>query len=113
MIIYDLEKLDTDEFKVDGHEYFNTPIVVLVDNKATVQMSKNYKMSKRNRHILRRFHYVREGEKLKRHTLKWISNEDMLADENTKTQEASKIRPQRDRTFVKIADFLEGSKKKE
>ena len=35
--------------------------VLLVDNEATVAMAKNYKPTKKNRHIARRFHYVKEG----------------------------------------------------
>ena len=112
MLIYDLENLDTKKFSVSGHEKSPPNKIVLVDNQATVQMSKNYKMSKKNRHISRRYHYVREGEKLKFHKLVWIPNEDQLADENTKTQEASKIIPHRDRTFIRIPEFIKGHKDK-
>ena len=112
MLIYDLEYLDTENFKIDGHETTTPPTVVLVDNKSTVQMSKNYKMSKKNRHISRRYHYVREGEKAKRHSLKWISGEDQLADITTKIQEAAKINKHRDRVFILVPDFLENKNNK-
>ena len=106
MLIYDLKNLDTENFKIDGHETTTPPTVVLVDNKSTVQMSKNYQMSKKNRHISRRYHYVREGEKAKRHSLTWISGEDQLADITTKTQEATKINKHLDRVFIVVPDFL-------
>ena len=43
--------------------------------------------------------------------LKWITNEDILADQNSNSQESAKIRPQWEWTFVKIADYLDGNKK--
>ena len=53
-------------------------------------MSKNYKVSKKNRHIARRYHYVKQGVKTKDHEVEWIPSDDQLADDMTKTQESTK-----------------------
>ena len=62
-----------------------------------VAMSQNYKVTKKNRHIARRFHYVKQGVKTKDHEVEWIPNDNQLADEMTKTQEAHKSLPNKKR----------------
>ena len=69
-------------------------------------MSKNYKPTKKNRHIARRYHYVREGQKNNYHHLEWIPAEDQLADDLTKTQPADKSRPHVERTLIKLPDYF-------
>ena len=44
--------------------------------------------------------------------VEWISNEDMLADDLTKTQESTKSLPQMERTLFKIPDYVKGYKSK-
>ena len=63
---YDFENLGTKEYDVNK-EFKDTPVMLLVDNSATVDMSKNYKQTKKNRHIARRFHYVRQGTQMNIH----------------------------------------------
>ena len=84
------------------------PSLILVDNQATVAMSKNYKVSKKNRYIGRRYHYVKQGVKTKDHEVEWIPSDDQLADDMTKTQESSKSLPHMKRTLVKIPDYVRG-----
>ena len=71
MIIYDLKKLgDT-----DYDPYYTpaeSPNILLIDNHAAMQMSKNWKPTKYNRHIDRRYHYVRQGQKEGKHKIIWI-----------------------------------------
>ena len=55
-----------------------------MDNKLAVDMSETFKDTKNARHIGRRFHFVKQGTEQNWHTLKWISNEFMLADVMTK-----------------------------
>jgi hypothetical protein len=110
-LIYDMEYLGTPEFdpmQVHGE----APSLMLIDNQATVAMSRNYKISKKNRHIARRYHYVKQGVRTGDHVVEWISNEDMLADDLTKTQESSKSLPQMERTLFKIPDYVKGYKSK-
>ena len=106
-LLYDMENMgkeDYDATKIHGQ----VPTLLLTDNAATVAMSKNYKVTKKNRHIARRFHYVKQGSKNGDHVLKWISNQDMLADDGTKTQEASKSQPHMQRTLIEIPEYVKG-----
>ena len=88
-LTYDLEYMGTNDYDPE-QVHGEVPSLILVDNQATVVMSKNYKVSKKNSHIARRYHYVKQGVKTKDHEVEWIPNDDQLADEVTKTQEAHK-----------------------
>ena len=46
------------------------PLIVL-DSKSTMCMDKNGKDTKHTRHIARRIHFVRNGEKCKMHKIDW------------------------------------------
>ena len=46
------------------------PLIVL-DSKSAMCMAKNGKDIKRTRHIARRMHFVRNGEKCKMHKIDW------------------------------------------
>jgi hypothetical protein len=111
-LIYDLKYLGTKEFD-SNQVHGEIPSLILVDNQATVAMGKNYKVTKKNRHIARRYHYVKQGVKTGDHTLEWIKNDDMLADDLTKTQDAHKSLPHMERTLVKIPDYVKGYKSKQ
>ena len=106
MLTYDLETLGKDEYDKQGYGKQIANLLV-IDNEATVSMSKNYKPTKKNRHIARRFHYVREGQRNKQHKINWISAEDQLADDMTKTQLSEKTKKQVDRTMIKLPGFLQ------
>ena len=60
------------------------PTPLLLDSKSAVDMGKNYRDTRHSRHILRRYHYVREGEKDGHHILHWVPCEVQLADIGTK-----------------------------
>ena len=106
-LCYDLEFLGTPNFN-DTELYGAPPSLLLVDNSATVQMSKNYKVSRKNRHIARCWHLVRRGVKDGLFTLKWIPGEDQLADDMTKSQLPAKSLPHFLRTQIKIPDAVKG-----
>ena len=108
-LLYDFEFLSTDKYDANGHKT-DTPSILLIDNQATVRMSKNYKVTSKNRHIGRRWHFVRRGCKEKRFVLKWIPGEDQIADDCTKTQSALKSAPHFERTLMKIPDKVKGFK---
>jgi hypothetical protein len=87
-LYYDFEFLATDKYEENGCHSMVPPIL-LIDNSATVAMSKNYKVSSRNRHIGRRWHFVRRGQIAKYFQTHWIPAEDQIADDMTKTQTAA------------------------
>ena len=104
---YEFDKLGCDDYNVDGSTA-SVPSILLIDNQATVRMSKNYKVTGKNRHVGRRWHFVRRGVKDKLFTLNWISGSDQLADDCTKSQESSKSFPHFERTLIKIPDKVKG-----
>ena len=59
------------------------PIIVLV-GKSDLCMAKNIKYTKHTRHISRRMHFVRNGEKCKMHKIDWCEGGLQLADIATK-----------------------------
>ena len=103
MLLYDFENLGKANYDINESSD-EIPPVLLVDNEATVAMSKYYKPTKKSRHIARRYHYVREGEKNNYHNIKWIPGEDQLADDLTKTQSSEKSKPHVDNTLIKLSE---------
>ena len=65
MLIYDLKYLCSEDYDGDNIEY--DPAKIIMDNKATISMAKYNKETARNRHVARRFHYVRQGTALNEH----------------------------------------------
>ena len=59
------------------------PLIVL-DSKSAMCMAKKGKDTKNNRHIARRMHFVRNGEKCKMHKIDWCEGGLQLADIGTK-----------------------------
>ena len=106
-LIYDFEFLGTDKYDVEESTK-SIPAIILVDNQATIRMSKNYKITSKNRHIARRWHFVRRGVQDKLFTLHWVSADDQLADDLTKTQPAAQSFPHFNRTLIKIPDKVKG-----
>ena len=106
MLLYDLLYLGTPNYDKVQLSLPNPPTVIMVDNQAAVQMAKNDQITCRNCHIARRYHYVREGQKLKLHILKHCGKEDQLADIATKTQVVSKELPQRERVMFRLPEFM-------
>ena len=106
-LCYDLRFLGTNEYTENG-TFGDTPSLLLIDNQATVQMSKNYKLTKKNRHIRQRWHFVRYGVQEGLFKIVWIPADDQLADDTTKTQVAAKSKSHFERTLVKIPDKVKG-----
>ena len=61
------------------------PLIVL-DRKSAMCMAKNGKDTKHTRHIARRIHFVRNGEKFKMHKIDWCEGGLHLADIGTNMQ---------------------------
>jgi hypothetical protein len=106
-LLYEFEFLGTDSYKIDG-TFGKTPSILLIDNQATVSMSKNYKVTAKNRHVARRWHFVRRGTIAKMFQLVWVPGNDQLADDLTKTQTVDKSKPHFSRTLIQIPDKVKG-----
>jgi Reverse transcriptase (RNA-dependent DNA polymerase) len=80
MLINEIRGLDPDS-------PIRTPI--LIDNKAAISMGESFRDTKRTRHILRRYHYVRWMVEKERAVLIWIPGDIQLADPATKNLQAT------------------------
>jgi hypothetical protein len=49
-LLYEFEHLGSPKYKIEGL-FGMVPTILFIDNQATVQMSKNYKVTSKNRHI--------------------------------------------------------------
>ena len=66
-------------FRMLIHEFLNKysdmvpdeSTLIVVDSKSDMCMAKNGKDTKHTRHIARRMHFVRNGEKCKMHKIDW------------------------------------------
>ena len=108
-LLYEFSFLGSNEYEIDG-VFGKTPSILLIDNQATVSMSENYRVTSKNRHIGRRWHFVRRGVLGKLFKLIWIKAADQLADDTTKTQDKNKSQPHFFRTLIKIPDCVKGYK---
>ena len=106
MLVYDIENMGSPNFDTDPE----TPTVVLIDNQATVSMSKSKKVTSKNRHTRRREHYVRQGQERGEHNLNWLPAKFQLADIMTKTQDSKIYLPLFTKVFTKIPNCVEGTK---
>jgi hypothetical protein len=70
--------------ELEGNAEPRMGVPILLDSKSAIAMGNSFKDTKHTRHIMRRFHYVREGVDSGRFALFWIGTEDMLADIGTK-----------------------------
>ncbi len=60
------------------------PIQIVIDNRSSVDMGTSFKDTQRTRHMMRRYHHVREGVESNQHVLVWITNSAQVADMGTK-----------------------------
>ena len=68
------------------------PAKIIIDNGAAISMAKCNKDAAGNRHVARRFYYVRQGTALNEHKFHWISTKYQLADVLTKVGSNSKFK---------------------
>ena len=64
---------------------------MILDSKAAIAIAKSDKDTKRTRHILRRYHFVRQGSALGQHQLGWIGTDNQMADPLTKNGDFNTI----------------------
>ena len=88
-------------FRMLIHEFLNKypdivpeedPLIVL-DSKYAMCMAKNGKDTKHTRHIARRIHFVRNGEKCKMQKIDWCEGGLQLADIVTKNVSEPDLTP--------------------
>ena len=106
MLTYDLDKLGSNDYEID-HEMVSTPNILMIDNEATVRMSQNYQPTKKNRHIARRYHYVRQGQDEGKHRIVWLPAKDQIADDLTKTQNPEISKTHVDRIMITLPSFMQ------
>ncbi len=70
MLVYDLRFLGSTSYDGDNLKY--EPSRIIVDNEAAISMAKCNKDTAGNRHVARRYHYVRQGTTLNEHVFEWI-----------------------------------------
>ena len=63
-LLYDFMHLGREDYDRSG-TYGKTPSILLIDNQATIAMSKNYQVTAKNRHVGHCWHFVRRGVKAK------------------------------------------------
>ena len=76
MLVHELLNEDPDMIPKEA------PLIVL-DRKSAMCMAKNGRDTKHTRHIARRIHFVRNGEKCKMHNIDWCEGGLQLADIGT------------------------------
>ena len=76
MLVHELLNEDPDMVPKEA------PLIVL-GRKSAMCMAKNSKDTKHTRHIARRMHFVRNGEKCKNHKIEWCEGGLQLADIGT------------------------------
>ena len=62
---YDMKFLGSKDYDGDNMDY--DPARIIIDNQAAISMAKCNKDTAGNRHVARRFHYVRQGTALNEH----------------------------------------------
>ena len=87
---YDLYHLSDKDYEPENTENYPASNVIL-DSEAAIAIAKSDKDTKRTRHILRRYHFVRQGSALGQHQLGWIGTESQLADPLTKNGDFKNI----------------------
>ena len=76
--------------------------LVLLDSKSAMCMAKNGKDTKHTRHIAKRMHFVRNGEKYKMHKIDWCEGGLQLADIGTKNVNEPDLTPRMKYILVRL-----------
>ena len=95
MLVYELFNEDPDMFPKEAH-------LIVLYSKYDMCMAKNGKDTKHTRHISRRMHFVRNGEKCKMHKIEWCEGGMQLADIGTKNVSEPDLTPRIKYIMVRI-----------
>ena len=103
MLSYDFDFMGTENYEPENIKY--DPSVIIIDNEAAIAMASCNKDTAGNRHVARRYHYVRQGANLKEHIFHWINTKFQLADPMTKEGGPSKFKSLWDIYMIDMDDF--------
>ena len=90
-LVYDLRYMGSKSY--DGDNLKCEPSRIIVDNEATISMARCNKDTAGNKHVARRYHYVRQDTTLKKHVFEWIGTKKQLADILTKSSNSITFSP--------------------
>ena len=76
--------------------------LIVLDSKSAMCMAKNGNATKHTRHIARRIHFVRNGEKCKRQKIDWFEGGLQLADIGTKNVSEPDLTPRMKYIMVRL-----------
>ena len=106
--------MDLAHFRMLIHELLNkdpdmvpeeAPLIFL-DSKSAMCMANNGKDTKHTRHIARRMHFQRNGEKFKMHKIDWCEGGLQLADIGTKNISEPDLTPSMKYIMCEESEFL-------
>jgi hypothetical protein len=83
-------------------------VSIILDSKSATAMGNSFKNTKHSRHILRRYHYVRDGIETKRYELILINMENQFADIGMKQTPGSRHVFLTNKILTKIGSVQEG-----
>ena len=86
MLIHELLNKDTEIFPEEA-------LLIVLDSKYAMCMAKNGKDTRNTRHIARRMHLVRNGEKCKMHKINWCEVGIQLEEIGTKNVSEPDLTP--------------------
>jgi hypothetical protein len=81
------------------------PTAMFFDSKSAIAMGESYKDTKHTRHIMRRYHYVREGISSNRFIMGWIRSGIQFADIGTKNNPGPRHQTLLDLINVKVGNL--------
>jgi len=90
----------------DSTEDSLAPTNIYFDSRSAIAMGINFRDTKHTRHILRRYHYVREGVKSKRFNILWLQTLLQLADIGTKINPGPRHKFLVDLLHIIVKDFI-------
>ena len=76
--------------------------LIFLDSKSAMCMAKNGNDTKHTRHIARRMHLVRNGEKCKMHKIDWCEEDLQLADIGNKNVSERDLTPRMKYIMVRL-----------
>ena len=78
ILMYDLRFLGSSSYDGDNLQY--EPSRITIDYEAAISMARWNKGTAGNRHVIRRFNYVRQGTSLNEHGFEWIRTKHQQVD---------------------------------
>ena len=95
MLIHELLNKDSDIVTEEA-------TLIVLDSKSDMCMAKNGRDKKHTRHIARRMHFVRNGEKYKMHKIDWCEEGLQLADIGTNNVRGPDLTPRMKYIMVRL-----------